>query len=99
MLLELVIVFVKQKTAYDMRISDWSSDVCSSDLRETSPGEGCVDLGNAWIERPELSVGWIGQGLPDRRNRGEDTICVVDLEPVRFQAEARQGVRPRHKAD
>src|SRR3546814_17575066 len=23
--------FVKQKTAYDMRISDWSSDVCSSD--------------------------------------------------------------------
>src|SRR3546814_1596981 len=26
--------FVKQKTAYEMRISDWSSDVCSSDLEE-----------------------------------------------------------------
>src|SRR3546814_10430168 len=26
------IFFFKQKTAYDMRISDWSSDVCSSDL-------------------------------------------------------------------
>src|SRR3546814_5386645 len=26
------ILFVKQKTAYEMRISDWSSDVCSSDL-------------------------------------------------------------------
>src|SRR3546814_1857959 len=25
--------FVKQKTAYEMRISDWSSDVCSSDLQ------------------------------------------------------------------
>src|SRR3546814_1437989 len=25
--------FFKQKTAYDMRISDWSSDVCSSDLK------------------------------------------------------------------
>src|SRR3546814_9872641 len=25
-------VFFKQKTAYEMRISDWSSDVCSSDL-------------------------------------------------------------------
>src|SRR3546814_8983433 len=25
-------LFVKQKTAYEMRISDWSSDVCSSDL-------------------------------------------------------------------
>src|SRR3546814_2884690 len=28
----LFICFCKQKTAYDMRISDWSSDVCSSDL-------------------------------------------------------------------
>src|SRR3546814_9184428 len=26
--------FFKQKTAYEMRISDWSSDVCSSDLTE-----------------------------------------------------------------
>src|SRR3546814_6199253 len=29
--------FFKQKTAYEMRISDWSSDVCSSDLRELTP--------------------------------------------------------------
>src|SRR3546814_3606046 len=28
-----VVVFFKQKTAYEMRISDWSSDVCSSDLK------------------------------------------------------------------
>src|SRR3546814_2893132 len=28
--------FFKQKTAYEMRISDWSSDVCSSDLRNAS---------------------------------------------------------------
>src|SRR3546814_4170890 len=27
--------FYKQKTAYERRISDWSSDVCSSDLRRT----------------------------------------------------------------
>src|SRR3546814_4966135 len=27
-----VFFFFKQKTAYEMRISDWSSDVCSSDL-------------------------------------------------------------------
>src|SRR3546814_9174321 len=31
-LTSLFIFFVKQKTAYEMRISDWSSDVCSSDL-------------------------------------------------------------------
>src|SRR3546814_16242585 len=28
----MVVFFFKQKTAYEMRISDWSSDVCSSDL-------------------------------------------------------------------
>src|SRR3546814_3423539 len=28
----IVVFFFKQKTAYEMRISDWSSDVCSSDL-------------------------------------------------------------------
>src|SRR3546814_2542588 len=34
----LVYVFVfKQKTAYEMRISDWSSDVCSSDLEARHP--------------------------------------------------------------
>src|SRR3546814_7102538 len=33
-----VCFFFKQKTAYEMRISDWSSDVCSSDLdRRSSP--------------------------------------------------------------
>src|SRR3546814_4209324 len=29
--------FFKQKTAYEMRISDWSSDVCSSDLHQGHP--------------------------------------------------------------
>src|SRR3546814_17376745 len=29
-----IVFFFKQKTAYEMRISDWSSDVCSSDLRD-----------------------------------------------------------------
>src|SRR3546814_8695352 len=31
----LVFFFFKQKTAYEMRISDWSSDVCSSDLQRS----------------------------------------------------------------
>src|SRR3546814_7645105 len=34
--------FFKQKTAYEMRISDWSSDVCSYDLR---PGDAHVVVG------------------------------------------------------
>src|SRR3546814_8817041 len=34
-----VFFFFKQKTAYEMRISDWSSDVCSSDLFELDARE------------------------------------------------------------
>src|SRR3546814_1068838 len=35
------VFFFKQKTAYEMRISDWSSDVCSSDLSEPTPTRNC----------------------------------------------------------
>src|SRR3546814_6330475 len=38
------VFFFKQKTAYEMRISDWSSDVCSSDLEGTIP---------AWEPEPQ----------------------------------------------
>src|SRR3546814_3832853 len=37
MILLFVFFFFKQKTAYEMRISDWSSDVCSSDLNNYYP--------------------------------------------------------------
>src|SRR3546814_10609486 len=37
MVIEYNLFFFKQKTAYEMRISDWSSDVCSSDLRRRCP--------------------------------------------------------------
>src|SRR3546814_14003568 len=36
--------FFKQKTAYEVRISDWSSDVCSSDLEARHIGEELEDL-------------------------------------------------------
>src|SRR3546814_14067084 len=37
------VYFFKQKTAYEMRISDWSSDVCSSDLASIA-GPGFINL-------------------------------------------------------
>src|SRR3546814_9005893 len=47
-----VFFFFKQKTAYEVRISDWSSDVCSSDLRlvqrRVAVGDGGVDLDH-WV--------------------------------------------------
>src|SRR3546814_18425543 len=35
-------MFFKQKTVYEWRISDWSSDVCSSDLNEVAGGLGVL---------------------------------------------------------
>src|SRR3546814_3090047 len=48
--------FFKQKTAYDMRISDWSSDVCSSDLTELDGDKPLI--ANAFFKRKlaELEV-------------------------------------------
>src|SRR3546814_1012346 len=42
-MLYFVFFFFKQKTAYEMRISDWSSDVCSSDLLLTPTLEPSSD--------------------------------------------------------
>src|SRR3546814_7656812 len=38
-------VFFNQKTAYEMRISDWSSDVCSSDLSFALRALGMIEIG------------------------------------------------------
>src|SRR3546814_4455455 len=43
--------FFKQKTAYEMRISDWSSDVCSSDL---------VACGLWLVAGAAAAAGWLG---------------------------------------
>src|SRR3546814_8143806 len=39
-----IFFFFKQKTAYEMRISDWSSDVCSSDLLALDPAISVAPL-------------------------------------------------------
>src|SRR3546814_10853773 len=51
--------FFKQKTAYEMRISDWSSDVCSSDLAECacSSSQGSKAL-FSMPSRAEHTRGW-----------------------------------------
>src|SRR3546814_9503947 len=55
--------FFKQKTAYEMRISDWSSDVCSSDLtvvfetmsRAIDSDETGISFGSQHVARPLLT--------------------------------------------
>src|SRR3546814_1942629 len=54
--------FFKQKTAYEMRISDWSSDVCSSDLAEPARAP-------AHPHGPERPDGRAGRAALSRRPR------------------------------
>src|SRR3546814_17744911 len=56
--------FFKQKTAYEMRISDWSSDVCSSDL--LGSGQWQAPRGGGGCKRQ----GWSGQDSCVGQRRG-----------------------------
>src|SRR3546814_972504 len=58
----LVFVF-KQKTAYEMRISDWSSDVCSSDLLFLGPGDACCRIAPDLSHFPAIVPGTDIAGL------------------------------------
>src|SRR3546814_7090666 len=65
-----VVFFFKQKTAYEMRISDWSSDVCSSDLAvldwlDAGQGANPLDAKIATLAFAE-GIGQLVGGLPMR---------------------------------
>src|SRR3546814_4965430 len=65
----LYICFFKQKTAYEMRISDWSSDVCSSDLALRTFQHACPDPSDRRIikEKSVISRHVGGQRSEERR--------------------------------
>src|SRR3546814_19501247 len=76
--------FVRQKTAYEMRISDWSSDVCSSDLpnicREPlAPecGEVAVKIVECRVERHHLHPERLGTPRQRRQRRRARRIVVA----------------------
>src|SRR3546814_5330883 len=50
----MIFFFFKQKTAYEMRISDWSSDVCSSDLAAFGDDDDVDDRARASVFAPVL---------------------------------------------
>src|SRR3546814_14170254 len=56
-----VVFFFKQKTAYEMRISDWSSDVCSSDLLR-QPGRQPVNADARSVPSIDIGEGGIHAG-------------------------------------
>src|SRR3546814_4783871 len=87
----LLFFFFKQKTAYEMRISDWSSDVCSSDLD--------YEILRRVLEALELPCGSPAQIVQSRRSlasRARQTsrrmvIVQVDEAPVFTQTGAQIG--------
>src|SRR3546814_12757835 len=76
-----VVVFCfKQKTAYEMRISDWSSDVCSADLRQVTA-------------RAVVTAHGDGRGADQtaRQRTGRGRMIVRDFQFDRKRATARIG--------
>src|SRR3546814_8768823 len=78
----LLFFFFKQKTAYEMRINDWSSDVCSSDLLDwvAPSGRGTVHSTTVIRRRPQ--------------DGGDYNVALIDLaEGVRMMSRV-EGVAP-----
>src|SRR3546814_4703581 len=63
-----VLFFFKQKTAYEMRISDWSSDVCSSDL--------ALHIAQLALQRIEFVA------VVDGHAFAEAAVCIVEVGAV-----------------
>src|SRR3546814_3080445 len=76
--------FFKQKTAYEMRISDWSSDVCSSDL-DPRDVAGCAWSATAGVVR----------GLRDGLDQAAHLLVVGHLGDVGLGEIGRASCRER----
>src|SRR3546814_15225783 len=63
-----VFFFFKQKTAYEMRISDWSSDVCSSDLQ-----------GDGHTLRADVTI---GANFDDGRGNAVFSVGYQQADPI-----------------
>src|SRR3546814_798320 len=98
---------VKQKTAYEMRISDWSSDVCSSDLVdgvvEISVVEGRLGQVTVQVDpkapideaRVRAMLAPLQPGQPLHRERYERAMLLLsDLPGLRVQSAIEPGLEP-----
>src|SRR3546814_9486807 len=74
--------FFKQKTAYEMRISDWSSDVCSSDLR--------IKVGavvQRWVEVPMRTIHYRKMMSPGAAKRDLYTLHSIHHQQSQLAVE------------
>src|SRR3546814_4440317 len=88
MMMMVVFFFFKQKTAYEMRISDWSSDVCSSDL------SGCAGRDRV-LERPRPSPPRAAAVHPHRRGLDGKSALPVNMLGVTDHVASRRSEERR----
>src|SRR3546814_3515577 len=96
--LSLFFFFFKQKTAYEMRISDWSSDVCSSDLLETFVGVDQLDDGHR-AEQEEENLRNFSQVMAqrfDHHRRGVPWVVAAGLQQRKYLVGAQHQNGPGH---
>src|SRR3546814_4212405 len=74
----LFVFFFKQKTAYEMRISDWSSDVCSSDLPPGAPNLFGPLNGQVWTITTQ------SQNRPQVRSVSFDPATGIEVSRTGF---------------
>src|SRR3546814_7042428 len=99
--------FFKQKTAYEMRISDWSSDVCSSDLSSKAKASMSVKSLESWGAFQSISTPTLcGKAFPKDSivRRLLEAIPRLDAHRAGLAGNARRGaqrnaVEQRHVMD
>src|SRR3546814_7829936 len=91
LLVVLFFFFFKQKTAYEMRISDWSSDVCSSDLSQQGVQPSVLRVYARFLGFSHGSLAACRQGLHAAQDRATD--ATQSLHQVGDQRRHGQGRR------
>src|SRR3546814_4901716 len=83
--------FFKQKTAYEMRISDWSSDVCSSDLSDAAHGCRDVSRSGGGMKTMNDTLGILVMNNQLKKRFLAATIATVGVMPVLAYAQTHAG--------
>src|SRR3546814_7502436 len=98
MLCWILVFFFKQKTAYEMRISDWSSDVCSSDLHADfrRPDRGSLLGADAAARR---ALFHLSAGEPVARGTVDQSRFLARCAALEAAARAGLAAARRHRRD